>query len=80
MMEIAIVGFVFALIGCLLVGLVGGYFLARYLFTKTMKDNPPINRDMIKAMYHSMGRTPSEAQVNQTMKAIEDAQKRSKKK
>ncbi len=75
MMEIAIVGFVFALIGCLLAGLVGGYFLARFLFKKAMKDNPPISRDMIKAMYRSMGRTPSEAQVNQTMKAIDNAQK-----
>jgi uncharacterized protein YneF (UPF0154 family) len=75
MMEIAIVGFVFALIGCLLGGLVAGYFLARFLFKKAMKDNPPISRDMIKAMYRSMGRTPSEAQVNQTMKAIDNAQK-----
>ncbi len=80
MMSIAIVGFVFALIGCLVVGLVAGYFIARKLFTKAMKDNPPINRDMIKAMYRSMGRTPSEAQVNQTMKAIENAQKNPKKK
>ena len=75
MMEIAIVGFVFALIGCLIAGLVAGYFLARFLFKKAMKDNPPISRDMIKAMYRSMGRTPSEAQVNQTMKAIDYAQK-----
>ncbi len=80
MMSIAIVGFVFALIGCLVAGLVAGYFIARKLFTKAMKDNPPINRDMIKAMYRSMGRTPSEAQVNQTMKAIESAQKKPKKK
>lgn len=80
MMSIAIVGFVFALLGCLVVGLVAGYFIARKLFTKAMKDNPPINRDMIKAMYRSMGRTPSEAQVNQTMKAIENAQKNPKKK
>lgn len=78
-MSIPVVGFVFALIGCLVAGVIGGYFLARYLFTKTMKDNPPINRDMIKAMYRSMGRTPSEAQVNATMKAIEGAQKKSKK-
>jgi uncharacterized protein YneF (UPF0154 family) len=80
MMEIAIVGFVFALIGCLLAGLVAGYFLARFLFKKAMKDNPPISRDMIKAMYRSMGRTPSEAQVNQTMKAIDNAQKNPKRK
>lgn len=79
-MEISVVGFVFSLIGCLIVGIIGGYFLARFLFKKTMKDNPPINRDMIKAMYSSMGRKPSEAQVNQTMKAIEAAQKKGSKK
>ena len=78
-MSIPVVGFVFSLIGCLLVGLVGGFFGARALFKKTLNDNPPINRDMIKAMYRSMGRTPSEAQVNQTMKAIEGAQKKNKK-
>lgn len=77
-MSIPVVGFVFALIGCLIAGVIGGYFLARFLFKKTLKDNPPINRDMIKAMYRSMGRTPSEAQVNQTMKAIESANNKRK--
>lgn len=79
-MSISVVGFVFSLIGCLVAGLVAGFFIARALFKKTLKDNPPINRDMIKAMYRSMGRTPSEAQVNQTMKAIEGANKNPKKK
>ena len=75
MMEIAIVGFVFALIGALVVGLVVGYFVSRKLFKTALEKNPPISRDMIKAMYRSMGRTPSEAQVNATMKAISQAQK-----
>ncbi|MDD7328256.1 MAG: YneF family protein [bacterium] len=34
---------------------------------------------MIRAMYRSMGRTPTEANVNQTMRAIQDAQKKSRK-
>lgn len=78
MVSMNVVGFVFMIIGLVLAGLIGGYFLARFLFQKTLKENPPINRDMIKAMYRSMGRTPSEAQVNQTMKAMETAQKRKK--
>ncbi len=78
MVSMNVVGFVFMIIGLVLAGLIAGYFLARFLFQKTLKDNPPINRDMIKAMYRSMGRTPSEAQVNQTMKAMENAQKRKK--
>lgn len=75
MMEIVIWGFVLSLIGCLLVGLVIGYFVSRKLFQSALKKNPPINRNMIKAMYRSMGQTPSEARVNQTMRAIEEAQK-----
>ena len=39
-----------------------------------VKKNPPISEDMIKAMYRSMGVTPSQARLNQTMKAINEAQ------
>jgi uncharacterized protein YneF (UPF0154 family) len=58
---------------CLIAGLVIGYFITRALFKSQMKKNPPINEKMIKAMFKSMGRTPSEAQVNQVMKAMKDA-------
>ena len=34
------------------------------------KKNPPINEQMIKMMMQQMGRTPSQKQVNQMMKAI----------
>ena len=37
---------------------------------KYMKQNPPINEQMIKAMMTQMGRTPSQKQVNQMMKAM----------
>ena len=37
---------------------------------KYIKDNPPINEQMIKAMMSSMGRTPSQKQVNQMMKQM----------
>jgi len=37
---------------------------------KYLKDNPPINEQMIKAMMTSMGRTPSQKQVNQMMKQM----------
>ncbi|MCR4562451.1 MAG: YneF family protein [Bacilli bacterium] len=53
-----------------LAGLVGGYFLARFIFKRQLKKNPPINRNMIKAMYMSMGKKPSEAQINATMNAM----------
>lgn len=64
-------------IGSLVVGLLLGYFLARVLFKREMKKNPPINEKMIRAMFTSMGRKPSEAQVRAVMRSMEDANKNS---
>lgn len=79
-MTIPVWGFVLAIIGVLIVGLVIGLFGARALFKKEIEKNPPITEAMIKAMYRSMGATPSQARVNQTMRAIKDAQKNPNKK
>ena len=54
----------------LVVGLVAGFFGARAFMKKYLKKNPPINEQMIKAMMSQMGRTPSQKQVNQVMKAM----------
>jgi uncharacterized protein YneF (UPF0154 family) len=72
------VGFVFILLGCIIVGIVIGYFITRKLFKSELEKNPPISEAMIKAMYRSMGVTPSQARVNQTMKAIKESQKSGK--
>ena len=56
------------IIGGLVVGVIIGFFIARKLFKKQLKENPPINEQMIKAMMSGMGRTPSQKQVNQMMK------------
>ena len=45
-----------------IVGAVASYFLTRRSFEKQLKENPPINEKMIRAMYQQMGRKPSEAQ------------------
>ena len=66
-------------IATFLVGAVLGLFITKKIVTKQIKENPPFNKDMIRAMYRSMGRTPTEAAVNQTMRAIQDAQKKSQK-
>lgn len=58
------------ILGGLIVGAVIGFFLARNYMKKFMKKNPPINEQMIRAMMMQMGRTPSQKQVNQTMKAM----------
>ena len=38
---------------------------------KQLKENPPVNEQMIKAMMSGMGRTPSQKQVNQMMKQMQ---------
>ena len=57
----------------LVVGLVAGFFGARKLFASQIKKNPPINENMIRAMFRSMGRKPSEAQIRAVMKSMQDA-------
>jgi uncharacterized protein YneF (UPF0154 family) len=66
--------FVTSLISLIVGGLIGGalgfYFTKRW-FEKQLKDNPPINEKMIRAMYMQMGRKPSEAQIKQIMKSMD---------
>ena len=40
---------------------------------KQLKENPPINEKMIRAMFMQMGRKPSEAQIRQIMKSMNQA-------
>ena len=57
-------------IGMLIVGGVAGFFIARYIFQKQIRENPPVNEKMIRAMFRSMGRTPSENQVREIMRSM----------
>jgi uncharacterized protein YneF (UPF0154 family) len=54
-----------------LVGAALGFYFTRKTFIKQLKDNPPINEKMIRAMYMQMGRKPSEAQIKQIMKSMD---------
>jgi len=54
----------------LIVGGVIGFIVARNYMKSYFKKNPPINEQMIKTMMQQMGRTPSQKQVNQMMKAM----------
>ena len=58
----------------LLIGAAIGFFLARFFMKKYLKQNPPINEDMIKALMMQMGRKPNQKQINQMMKAMEKYQ------
>ncbi|MBQ1900595.1 MAG: YneF family protein [Erysipelotrichaceae bacterium] len=52
------------------VGAVITFFVTRKNFEKQLKENPPINEKMIRAMYAQMGRKPSEAQIRAIMKSM----------
>ena len=58
----------------IIIGAAIAFFLARYFMKKYLKQNPPINEDMIKALMMQMGRKPSQKQINQMMKAMEKYQ------
>ena len=58
------------IIVALLGGLIGGFFLSRWFFKRELEKNPPINENMIRAMFMKMGRKPSEAQIRAVMNSM----------
>ena len=58
----------------LVIGLIIGVVVARKLMKKYLKDNPPINEEMIKVLMMQMGRKPNQKQINQMMKAMQKYQ------
>ena len=57
----------------LVIGAVIGFFVSRFVMQRYLKKNPPINEQMIKIMMSQMGRTPTQKQINQMMKAMNNA-------
>ena len=70
-LGVAIPVIIIALIG----GLVAGFFISRWFFKRQIEKNPPINEGMIRALYQSVGRKPSEADIQRTMNAVKRQQK-----
>lgn len=62
-----------------IVALIGGaaigFFAARKYMMKYLKENPPINEQMLRMMMAQMGRKPSEKQVKQMMNQMNKMQK-----
>lgn len=54
----------------IVIGGIAAFFGTRWYFMKQIKENPPINEKMIRAMFLQMGRKPSEAQIKQIMKSM----------
>lgn len=73
-MTMEIWAFALTLIGILIVGAVAGFFASRWFFKKELQKNPPINEKMIKALYQSMGRKPSESQIRSIMNNVKKNQ------
>ena len=61
-------------VACLIGGLIIGFVVARKLMKYELKKNPPINENMIRAMFMSMGRKPSEAQIRAVMNNMKNSQ------
>ncbi len=70
--------FLYLLVGGVIGAAISFYF-TRKKFEKELKENPPINEKMIRAMYMQMGRKPSEAQIRQVMNAVNQSKTPAKK-
>ncbi|HZJ90007.1 MAG TPA: YneF family protein [Bacilli bacterium] len=58
-------------IGMLLLGGVAGFFIAQKAFKVYLKKNPPISEKQIRTMLTMMGRKPSEKQVREIMRSMQ---------
>ena len=61
---------VLILIVGLLIGGALGFYFTKKKFEKELKENPPVNEKMIRAMFMQMGRKPSEAQIKAVMRSM----------
>ena len=66
-------GWILIFLGILIVGFIAGLLVSKKVTTKYLEKNPPINEKMIRAMFISMGRTPSEKQVRQVLASMNQA-------
>ncbi|WP_273709392.1 YneF family protein [Leuconostoc mesenteroides] len=64
----------------LIIGLVGGFFLAHNSMKSYLAKNPPISEEMMKSMMMSMGQKPSQKKLNQMMAQMKQQSANSQKK
>lgn len=72
---LAIVLILLALVG----GIFIGFYLARNVIEKQLQENPPIDKNTMRALLAQTGQKPSEAKLNQMMKTMQAASKKAKK-
>ena len=73
LVEMAVGGIVGIGVGALVLGAVAGFFGARFYFKKQLEKNPPITEKMVRVMLTQMGRKPSEKQVREIMRQMNNA-------
>ena len=64
------------LAAAVVVAFIGAFLAARWFFQRQLEQNPPINEAMIRELYKSVGRKPSEADIQRTMNAVRRQQSR----
>lgn len=70
---IPVSGYVWTIIGVVIATAVATFFITRTIFKKQLEKNPPINEKMIRVMLTQMGRKPSEKQVREIMRQMNNA-------
>ncbi len=73
LVEMAVGGIIGIAVGALVAGAIGGFFAARYVFKRQLEKNPPITEKMVRVMLTQMGRKPSEKQVREIMRSMNNA-------
>ena len=67
---------IFIVIIGILLGAVGGFFLARRYMMNYFQENPPISEDMLRGMMMQMGQKPSAKKLNQVMNMMKHQQQK----
>lgn len=57
-------------LGGAVIGAILGWFFTKKAIEKQLKENPPINEKMIRAMYRQMGRPLSETDLKKIMRSM----------
>ena len=63
----ATVWWIILLIVALLAGVALGFFIARRYMMNYLKENPPINEQMLRMLMMQMGMKPSQKKINQML-------------
>nr|WP_318025643.1 YneF family protein [Mycoplasmopsis mustelae] len=67
---------IFLCIGVALAAALVTFFVARNMFKKQLKENPPITEKQIRIMFQQMGRKASETQIRQIMRSMQGDDKK----